>query len=1463
MMDRGARQDERARSSQDNHSDATAVSPVSSESPSTTSHVNAIPKVGLSIHAAPGHGPMPPSPRVSVMTVSEYEIELDPLPLPPAGAWSTDKLIPTHGENQLDKANVVQLASSWTPPITTPLRPNYKPIPLRWAYQVLLLILIAGFFVFLEYETRLLPEPKFHAFIPHPLRVSSQSGQHIQPRSWPKGRWAEETQSRAGTTKPTRTTKWERSGPITATPARAIYARDPIPPESDYPKPEDGGRYCFWYPPQWRFQNLLNYYPMAEYIQFFEVSEDNKDVPLCPCHDVIYTVNGEERVRLGSADEYCDAVINAIKTLSVMEDRQFSYWQGGYPYATSFSWWRGPDRYWKTPPQLTRPPPWIYPSFAPNGDIFLPLEKRTTAPGPNGEAVSDVFGRKLEAPYIGYFPAGHTGVETMWTYLGFQMWATDTITHPETRSVLWWQLPLTRPDSALFIDDTSTSLIVSPTSVDPGIITTDTSTSSSTSPPSSRSSLESSTTTEVVSESSISPSNAPPSSASPSSTPVTSSSNTWPSGASPSTASSSSTPVTSPSRKPLESFISTDIKTIISPITSSEQSHASQRPSVSVSQPHSTALVAIPVTTGGATETSTTWTRLKTGDVLWWKTTTITTTSLSTTGSSTITDIKTISANGTTGLATITKAVIPLVSTTVIVSTSTPRTTMRFLDFVSQNPWVRPSPWGSVQLGTRLQDLPAEVTIKTYFDSDGNPTWTFAGAWRTMETVVTYPSSTVTETQTYLDGTYGFKPSPPKDDPNKWTQPKDKPSQSDRNNFFSLKSEKDFLMASLIPVLLATILAIPLQIFIKTFNHMIPFRALRYKQRSEGAEANDSLCLARGGISVFTAPKIGLWFIRKYRDPLPLLSFLLDVFTTLLIPLSSETIQIEFGKNRCASLDSPVVKYGYRGPCAIGLRKSAIPSRAAEVFMSVMCFIILVMGYLLRRWRTGVSADPWSVASMTALLSGSSREVKNLMLGITPPEVQQRSSSAPSGGTRDSNDAEVEAATSKEIAKALEGKRFRLGYFQVSSGYDRYGSAQWRHDGKDGRWGGSIRSDTTWGQTGPYQYMSYGLELVSPGEVETGSVRLTVKEPPTRASSEDKTTKQHPDSYRRRLVKKGKSLGLTLWIPRKKANTSTGSKKRRQTTSVIPTVFLVLIAGLLILILYYENTILDTPFERFMDSQTYGVRFMFTAMGTGITAFWDWYFAYICEKQHFSQLHAAASKPGHGNSSKSQQRPTARAAAPASPPSCTCVRVNITTSTILNAIPSNELAALYHAFFPSRLKFQAACQCAARNKYNTKRIDLTLAAVSLAAFLAKFAPILLSGVPFRNTITWKMHEMYTWSLVAVLGYMVLVLGILLFPSQMLRRIGSRGGGESDKTRPPPPPTSIAGYMYYVCDSVMLRDFEGLSTSSRKVRDKAVMDMAARHHEGHLESRGGRRYAFGTMTGVSGVRRVGIDYADTR
>lgn len=54
--------------------------------------------------------------------------------------------------------------------------------------------------------------------------------------------------------------------------------------------------------------------------------------------------------------------------------------------------------------------------------------------------------------------------------------------------------------------------------------------------------------------------------------------------------------------------------------------------------------------------------------------------------------------------------------------------------------------------------------------------------------------------------------------------------------------------------------------------------------------------------------------------------------------------------------------------------------------------------------------------------------------------------------------------------------------------------------------------------------------------------------------------------------------------------------------------FLLLTCGLLAVILYYNNTSGNTGFENFMDYQSFGVRFLFTALGVLITFFWFSFF---------------------------------------------------------------------------------------------------------------------------------------------------------------------------------------------------------------------------------------------------------------
>ena len=82
-------------------------------------------------------------------------------------------------------------------------------------------------------------------------------------------------------------------------------------------------------------------------------------------------------------------------------------------------------------------------------------------------------------------------------------------------------------------------------------------------------------------------------------------------------------------------------------------------------------------------------------------------------------------------------------------------------------------------------------------------------------------------------------------------------------------------------------------------------------------------------------------------------------------------------------------------------------------------------------------------------------------------------------------------------------------------------------------------------------------------------------------------------------------------IMAKEADDSSPSRSKLRTTSkgflthrASVMVYGVLIAGLLALVVSYNQTGGDTPFERFMDSQSFGVTFLFTAVGVGIEMYW-------------------------------------------------------------------------------------------------------------------------------------------------------------------------------------------------------------------------------------------------------------------
>ncbi|KAK5652263.1 hypothetical protein OQA88_10611 [Cercophora sp. LCS_1] len=230
--------------------------------------------------------------------------------------------------------------------------------------------------------------------------------------------------------------------------------------------------------------------------------------------------------------------------------------------------------------------------------------------------------------------------------------------------------------------------------------------------------------------------------------------------------------------------------------------------------------------------------------------------------------------------------------------------------------------------------------------------------------------------------------------------------------------------------------------------------------------------------------------------------------------------------------------------------------------------------------------------------------------------------------------------------------------------------------------------------------------------------------------------------------------------------------------------FLVLLMGLLAVILYYENVVWEDPtmsaFETFMDSQSFGVNFLFTGLGVVIQFVWEDFCNDFFMMNTYRRM---ALKPQDARYSVLEERAT------------------------------NVFTGLWRAL---------------------RQREPLAGAMAFAALLSKFLPLFLSGVPFATAQTFYAHEVCTWGSVVLLCVMIVILVLHMWLVKW-----------------PHMPVSIetlAGRIYYVCDSTMLADFARLSMLDRRERDLRVQRM-------------GRKYRFGWVTGLSGERRVAADYAE--
>ncbi|GJC78778.1 hypothetical protein ColLi_01616 [Colletotrichum liriopes] len=125
--------------------------------------------------------------------------------------------------------------------------------------------------------------------------------------------------------------------------------------------------------------------------------------------------------------------------------------------------------------------------------------------------------------------------------------------------------------------------------------------------------------------------------------------------------------------------------------------------------------------------------------------------------------------------------------------------------------------------------------------------------------------------------------------------------------------------------------------------------------------------------------------------------------------------------------------------------------------------------------------------------------------------------------------------------------------------------------------------------------------------------------------------------------------------------------------------------------------------------------------------------------------------------------------------------------------------------------------------------NVVLMLAAFMAILAEFLPILLTNIPYNLTQTLATHNICALTSVSILALMVTTLVASLFikwPDM------------------PVDPRSIAGAMYYINESRMLEDFEGLSKLSSNEREKKVKEL-------------GRRYFYGAVSGKDG-RRMGVE-----
>ncbi|KAM7208557.1 hypothetical protein V8F20_001238 [Naviculisporaceae sp. PSN 640] len=1291
--------------------------------------------------------------RVSVLSIStrsERDIELENLPTArPYSTYSTDQLIrPLSSSTSLGQ-EPCSSQSHWrdTKPengaqdqaFTVDEIPNYRPVPLRWPFCIFLLAVLAGLFAFLEFEMNNLP-PLHYKLLPihNSIRVPNITDA-TEVHLWEGDELPDGVNGTILDGRGLKTTLARREASPEPVP-------EPRPPEDSYPKPFTPlNTYCGWAAPTWRVNvvadspsltasspieksqtpSLINMTVLVEEI----IDTFTTDNPSwCPCRigdllsdlgpdSIDWAMNwpgippnpnwyqnaplyqsSSALLTWDSHDQGCQSAMYAISSFRSCKRFQFETAlvtsQPNSAFTLDAAMLGLPSTQLTTPPaQLKSHPDWQYASMDGKGNVAIPLVRRVA-----GSDLVDVFGNFIKstdtalyperwtAELVPYYPEpGSTWyvdnpcIAWPWTSrYTFELTCSPTNDPSEPSATTWWTLPLSSPGALPPTTATETMSatsngVLSSTTPEPGSIV------SAPSPPS----------TTCCSPDTFRATGVPGDSASQSLEPTKSLEIFLPVPL-PSEQSSETTSTRMTSPRETSSNLP-DISTSASSANRTPVSNERPRPTLSEGSRSSESSITTP-TTALASSTETAPISEVFGDnssVLRDNTARVESKndSQSRTTRVTMNDEVMLTTSGSTATATEDLA-------------STDSATLEAEQVLTPT-----SPYSG---------LADQVSITTQSNPVANTTSTAKSSSRLATTPVwILPPGRVTPLGR------PFQPHGP--------IPSDAASK-----YFNLRSETDYLMVSVIPVLLATILLMLLQILTTSVHSVLPFRALG---RPQGSLAQDSLTLSRNP-NLLSAPVVAARHLVLFKDPLPLLATLLGGFAVILVTLSSEVIRIDVTTD-CNQVPATKTSFKPVQLCALGLRKSTALMRIAEGLIIALAVLVIGILIVVSRWESGLAAEPWSIASMTAMICQGG-ELQQL-LRSTHPEDEKIN-------------------IGKCIRQAVDGRRYRMGFATALQTRPSFGD-------------------------GISEARSYGIQVIPTATEDDTPIHVTTKDIGTRSPLE------------------AEKMSFTAgWnIPAIKLPGEL----------LVRVLALLFTVGLLNLILNYETTVgVDTGFEEFMNSQTIGARILFAAFGTVIDAFWSYYYSYTSE----SQIHQLLAKKPHQAS----------------------------TSILLSPPSNNIFVGLWRAMSPTNLKQ-----------------DLMSFNIALASFFAKFTPIVLSQIPFSNAVTWRIHEVCTWITVAFLSHMVLVLFISGSHAEKENRVSDVELHVKTDT--------IAGCLYYLYDSRMVADFEGLSMAkSRAERDRLVIGMGRWYclKSERSPDNGSTAMGMDSERVYDNVRRVKVDYVQS-